>query len=172
MKKLKLTAIAFLLGITISVAQDFSFGLTAGYSNGTAKVESGDFEASASESGFFIGLLADYAVSEKFHVQPELVFNAIDNLSSLVMPIMAKYYATDKLNIQAGPTFSYLLEDSQDDYTNFGLSLGVGMGYDINDKWLVEGRYNFQVNDYYTGDASGVSSKLNLFTLGVGYRFN
>jgi opacity protein-like surface antigen len=170
MKKLFVTFFA-LFAIGFCQAQDISFGATAGYVTGEAKVKTPGFDASASEGGFYVGAVADISISDAFHVQPELLFTAIEDLNSLSLPIMAKYYVIDKLNIQAGPTLSYLLEDSLEDFSNFGISLGGGAGFDFNDNWFAQMRYNFQVNNYYTGDVSDVSSKLNTFTLGVGYKF-
>ncbi|NQY05610.1 MAG: PorT family protein [Flavobacteriaceae bacterium] len=172
MKKFQLFIAVALFGMTFAVAQDVSFAATAGYVSGHQKVESAGFEASGSESGVFVGGLADIAVSDKFHVQPELVFSAISDFNSLTMPIMAKFYVADSFNLQAGPTLNYVLEESGDETTNFGILVGGGAGYDFGDKWFAQARYNFQINDYYTGDASDTSNKINMLTIGVGYKFN
>lgn len=172
MRKLQFSLILALFAVTFSFAQDISFGATAGFVSGQQNFESGGVEISASESGFYIGGLVDIGITEKFHVQPELSYLAINDFSSLIMPIMAKYYVADKLSLNAGPTLNYVLEDVGDDATKFGLLLGAGAGYDFSDKWFAEARYDFQLNDYYTGDASNTSNKINYLTIGVGYKFN
>jgi len=92
-------------------AQEVSFGATTGFTSAMAKTKAGNFSETDSESGFYIGGLSDITISDKFHVQPELAYSAVKDFSSIVLPIMAKYYITEQLNIQAEPTVNYVLED-------------------------------------------------------------
>ncbi|HLT52486.1 MAG TPA: porin family protein [Flavobacteriaceae bacterium] len=169
MKRFFLMAAVAVFGFSVS-AQEVSFGVTGGFLSGSQKVESGGFEATASESGFYIGGVADISVSEKFHVQPEVVFASIKDFSSIQVPIMAKYYVAEGLNLQAGPQIGFHFEETGDDFSSFNFSLGAGAGYDIDENFFVEARYAFQLNDYYTGDADA-SSKINFLSVGVGYKF-
>lgn len=169
MKKLFLFSI-FSLFIFSAKAQS-QFGLTAGYLNVSAKVTSGGNSASASDSGFYIGGVADFTASEQLHVQPELVYANVNSSSALILPIMLKYYASEKFNIQAGPQATFSLEDTPNDFTSVGIALAAGIGYDIDQNFFLEARYSFQINNYYTGSAD-LTARENYFTVGVGYKFD
>jgi Outer membrane protein beta-barrel domain len=58
--------------------------------------------------GFCIGGLADFTVSKKIHIQPELLYSMEGfkdaSISYLRLPIMVKYYTTNRFNIQLGST--------------------------------------------------------------------
>lgn len=170
MKKLILIAIVAIFSTSNIIAQDVDFGATAGFLNARAKVSSGGSSATASDSGFYVGGFADFNVSEKFNIQPELLYGKIGEGDGIIVPIMAKYYASEKLNIQAGPYFDIATESVPDDFTGFGISLGAGLGYDIDDNFSLVARYTFQLNDYYTGDLD-FDTTSNSLQVGLGYKF-
>ncbi|MER3330003.1 MAG: OmpW family protein, partial [Candidatus Kapaibacterium sp.] len=100
MKKLLLVAIA-VLGFTYSSqAQEVRFGATAGYLNARGSVKAGDISISASESGFYLGAVADFNVSENFNVQPELLYANVDGSSGIMLPILGKFAISEKFNLQ------------------------------------------------------------------------
>ncbi len=121
-------------------------------------------------SGFYLGLIADITVSDVFHVQSELTYANIDDVGFLQLPIMAKYFVSEKFNIQAGPQITYTLEDVIDDFTKLNIGLAIGAGYDFNEEFFVQTRFAFQLNDYFTGNGD-FSSKINFLNVGIGYRF-
>ncbi|UOB18028.1 porin family protein [Abyssalbus ytuae] len=170
MKKLFFAAI-LLCAFSAVNAQEIKFGVTAGFANADGKIElDGTDIPTDSESGFYIGALADFTLSESFHIQPELLYVNVNEGNALLLPIMAKFYVTEGLNLQAGPQILFDLEESVDDYSSVNFDLGIGAGYDINEKFFVEGRYAFQINNTYTGDAD-ITSRVNLINIGVGYKF-
>lgn len=121
MKKLFLAAVA-VLGFASAKAQDVKFGLKGGInlSNFT-----GDIEDASSKVGFQLGGFAEFKLSDKFAIQPELLFSTQGskykesevnylyketiNMSYLNVPVIAKYYVIDKLSIEAGPQIGFLL---------------------------------------------------------------
>ena len=55
------------------------FGVMAGFSNIQEKATPENFSASNGEAGFFVGGVADFKISERFHIQPEVLYaNASD----------------------------------------------------------------------------------------------
>lgn len=170
MKKMLFAVVIAVLGITNVVAQDIDFGVTAGYLNANAKVSISDVSVTASESGFYIGGIADIAVSEKFNIQSELLYANVDGSSGVMLPIMVKYYVSEKFNIQAGPHFDIATESVPEDFTSIGISLAAGLGYDLSENFFIEGRYSFQLNDYYTGDLD-LETTTNSLLIGIGYKF-
>jgi opacity protein-like surface antigen len=83
---------------------------------------------------------------------------------------MAKYYVSEKFNIQAGPQFDFIADDS-DGANKFGVGLGFGVGYDISEKIFAATRYSLGLSNRIQDAPSGISSKFNTFQIGVGYRF-
>lgn len=170
MKKLLLSVIAMAAFVSFTNAQETKFGATAGFLSANAKVEFMGISVTDSESGFYVGAVADFGISEKFHIQPELAYASFGDGSALLLPIMAKFYVSEKFNIQAGPQLVFNLEETGDDYSSMYIDLGAGVGYDISEKFFVEARYAFQLNDAYTGDED-FSTKIGFLNIGVGYYF-
>ena len=161
---------ACLLGGLVLHAQDVDFGVTAGFLNVEGKVKAEGVTFSGNESGFYIGAVADFTLTDEFHIQPELVYASVDEADAILVPIMAKYYVADKLNLQAGPQFVFSLEDTPEDFSSIGFHLGAGVGYDITENFFAEARYSFQINNSYTG-SEDVTARANYLTIGLGYTF-
>jgi len=170
MKKLLLTVVITVVAM-VSMNAQTSFGVTSGYLSADAKTDIEGVKSTTSESGFYIGMVADIKISEEFHVQPELVYVNINDLSFMQIPIMAKFYVADKFSLQVGPEITYTLEKTYGDFTKFNLGLGLGAAYDFSEKFFIEGRYTFQANNYYTGNQD-VTSRINFLNVGLGYKFN
>ncbi|MBP93710.1 MAG: hypothetical protein CMC55_06290 [Flavobacteriaceae bacterium] len=143
MKKLFLsTAIAFFSFATLS-AQDVRFGVKGGVNFANVAGDYGytGFDEAYGDSemkvGFHIGGLAELKLSDKFALQPELLFSSqgyksnyfdfddrkVDynvNLSYVNIPIMAKFFPIEGLSIEAGPQVGFLVsaKDEFNDYEN------------------------------------------------------
>lgn len=132
MKKVILS-VAALFAFGFVSAQDVKFGIKGGVNFATL---TGDVEDTSMKVGFNVGGLVEIKVSEKFSVQPELLFSTQGakeeysetsgadsykvennlNLGYLNIPIMAKYYVIDKFSLEAGPQFGFLMS-AKSDYT-------------------------------------------------------
>lgn len=128
MKKL-LLAIA-LVSVSFSYAQEVSYGVKAGLNVASL---TGDLEDMDPRLGFHAGVFAEIRLSEKFSLQPELLFSqqgakesyfdqgSFDGfsyvekddttfmLNYINIPILAKIYLTDKFSFEAGPQISLLM---------------------------------------------------------------
>jgi opacity protein-like surface antigen len=182
MKKVCLVAVIVIFSIVSINAQGANFGVTAGYHSLSVKASVSGASASSGESGVFVGVFADLTVSEKFHVQPEIQYASVfadgGSGNELIIPIMAKYYASDKFFVQAGPQFDLILEDS-DGIKKFGIGLGAGVGYEFSDQLFATTRYTLGLSDRLDDSALGsefesldITTKFNFFQIGIGYRFN
>ncbi|TFG78986.1 MAG: PorT family protein [Flavobacteriales bacterium] len=164
--------------------QELHFGVKAGANFSNLKVSS-DFGGGSPDgaTSFFVGGLADIGFSDKFHVQPEVLYSiegAKDaDVSYLNVPVMLKYYVIGGLNIQAGPQIGFLVdaEGGTDGLksTNFGFNFGAA--YELPGGFFVDARYNLGLSDILDsgntdpGFSGDVSLKTKGFQLGVGYRF-
>ncbi|WP_333599951.1 porin family protein [Flavobacterium sp.] len=181
MKKIILT-IAVVMAATFANAQDkkggsssdMKFGVKAGYTNSTF---TGDTPSGLkANGGFYIGGLVDFSVSETFHVQPELLYSiegAKDNkLNYLRIPIMAKYYIMEGLNLQAGPELAFKAggDDIKDQAKSLDYGLGIGAAYELESGLMFDARYNLGLANI-DDSGSGGNVKNVSFNIGLGYRF-
>lgn len=172
MKKQVLFSILGIAMAAVSFAQNTSFGVTAGYVNGTARLTVMGEKASEGESGLYGGITINSEISEKVHFSADLVYMSIDGSNFLQAPFMIKFYPVNKFYLQAGPQITYTLEDVFDDFTKFNIGAGAGLGFDISSSVYVNAKYVFQLNNYYTGpDAAQITSRIDFLNAGLGYRF-
>lgn len=152
MKKVLLTAAIAVFGFTSINAQEetvknsskVSFGVKAGMNVATIGGDFGNYydyyEGDASDNiksrvGFHIGGLAEIMISEKFAIQPELLYSSQGfkteysfgseraesnvNLSYIHLPVMAKFFPIENLAIEAGPQVGFLVSANEDyEYTD------------------------------------------------------
>lgn len=143
------------------------------------------------KTGFYIGLAADIAATQKLHIQPELTYGVAGDLSFVYLPVMLKYYASSKFYLQAGPqlSFSSNLNDIKraiqgiqgvvgsnanidDVLRTTAVELGVGLGYDVTENISLQGRYAFALTDRYDGPLGGSLNVRNAtLQIGVLYFF-
>jgi opacity protein-like surface antigen len=173
MKKIILS-IAAVFAFGAANAQDMKFGVKGGYINSNF---TGDFDTDA-KSSFYFGGLVDFTISEKFHIQPELLYSmeGADNdeadLNFVRIPVMAKYYVAEGFNIQAGPQFGFVAGGGEvkEATKSFDLGLGFGAAYELSSGLFFDARYNLGMSNI--SDIDGVDAKTSSFQLGLGYRFN
>ncbi|CAM1368476.1 conserved exported hypothetical protein [Tenacibaculum litopenaei] len=175
MKKLLVVA-AIALGLSSVNAQETSFGVTGGLNLLTVKLSTDttpSVNRSTTGTGYYAGFFADFTVSDKFHVQPELLFtSSYDNGTSantIAMPIMAKYYVKDNFSVQAGPMLDLVVDDASPLVNKFGVGLAAGLGYDISEKVFVNARYSFGLSNRVDSDIA--TSKFDYLNVGFGFRF-
>ena len=193
MKKMLLIAAIAVFGITSVNAQDVSFGAKAGLNIATIGGDGSD--GVKSRTAFHIGGVAEISVSEKFSVQPELVYSAqgasqdfegieIDiNYGYLNLPVMAKYYVADGFSLEAGPQLGFLLSakgegageevDIKDITSGIDFALGFGAGYKLDNGLNFAARYNLGLSNINDGEGSDqFSNQNNVFQISIGYFFN
>ena len=195
MKKSIVFIAMLLLGTVYTSAQEYvMFGAKGGisFSNVTGDAFS-DFHDESARTAFHLGLLAEVPVSERFSIQPEVLYSAqgydvvrIDDgedierrLDYISVPVLAKFYLIDGFSLEAGPQFSYLVENEvgmgdddialdDDSLNKFDFSLGLGASWKITN-FFVYGRYNVGLTEIYDLDAA--DAKHGVIQLGVGFLF-
>lgn len=170
MKKIFLFAAVVVFGWSSINAQS-SFGVMAGYTNITAKAKMSGVSVSQSESGFFIGGVADFTVSNKFHVQPEVLYANASETNFLYIPILAKYMVSEEFGILAGPQANIILEDTMDGFNSFGIDLTFGGNYKVTKNFFLEARYGFELTNRISEGGSDLKGSYNTLHVGVGYMF-
>jgi len=196
MKKIYFSLFITMIGLSTANAQSrISFGVSGGLFYGSADLTSSGvdltpvlelFDVSSEEievldgGGFYLGFLADLKIFGDLHVQPELLYANAGGESIIIAPILAKYYIADSFNLQAGPQFDLVLDIptlAKELVNELGVSLALGAGFDINDKFSVQAKYtiglNNRINDKISDLTSGTvkpSLKTNVLLAGIIYK--
>ena len=192
MKRVLIAAIAVLIS-TSFYAQEVDFGIKVGANFATLNDISTDAE---SRTGFVVGAFAGAKLGEKIGIQGDLLYSQQGakfdvgeiNLDYVNIPIVLKYYVTEKFNIQAGPQFGFVASDklkglgadAEDalETKGFDLTGVVGIGFDLPAGFRIDGRYNFGLSTVLESEEitdNGVQSadegKNSVITLALGYSF-
>ncbi|MEK6494635.1 porin family protein [Myroides odoratimimus] len=196
MKKITLSLIAVLaISLTANAQKpDVKIGAKTGLNVSNLTNSDG----LSSRTSMHVGAVAEIFITEKFSVQPELLYSAqgaksdfaIDGngnfdfgkttlkLDYITIPVMAKYYIVKGLNIQAGPQFAFNVnakvdsEDVKDEIKGFEFGVNFGAGYELPMGIFFDARYNVGVTDFAKKiDGVQLKSKNGVFQLSVGYKF-
>ena len=181
MKKLIFIGLLF-FSISAVQAQDMGFGIKGGVN--FASLNGDDADGWDGRTGFHLGLLAEFGLSESFAIQPEILYSAqgaeMDDvtfkLDYLTIPVMAKYFATDAFSIEAGPyigfntTSEWDLDgdtvDLKDETESTDFGVGLGLGYELPMGVFFQARYAMGLSDI----GSDADIKNSVFQLSVGYK--
>ncbi|MFY0482006.1 porin family protein [Flavobacterium sp. PLA-1-15] len=180
MKKLFLMAILCIAGSTSMNAQGIDFGVKAGAN--FAKLDGEGFEGDNLTS-FHVGALLEVNVFENFSVQPEVMYSSQGTkvegagdfkLDYISVPVLAKFYLiSDKLSLEAGPQFSFLVNDSapsvetQFETKSFDFAAVGGLAFDVTNNIFLQARYVAGLTD--TSKEAKVTNQV--IQLSVGLKF-
>ena len=192
MKKIILSVVMLSATFFVSQAQ-VQYGLKAGanfYTFGGDEVKNEDLN---SKFGLHIGGLVNFSVSEKFKVQPELVFSIQGskqtdgtdelnwNFNYLNIPVMAQFYVSNGFFLETGPQIGFNLKaeikdeetgtsfDLDEDIKSTDISWGLGAGYKTVSGFGFGARYNLGLSSI--AEESDVDIKNRGFQVGVFYLF-
>lgn len=150
MKKLVVLAAIAVMSVSAMNAQEVRLGAKGGVNFATFNGDNlGDIK---SRTGFHIGGLVEIPISERFSVQPEILYSAqgaeyrdrgtelgvnydykvTEKLDYISVPVMAKFYVVDGLAIEAGPQVSFLTS-SKGEYEGTAGNISVSGDSDLED---------------------------------------
>ncbi|KGO92879.1 porin family protein [Flavobacterium subsaxonicum] len=206
MKLFKLLSVgALMLGtVAVSNAQEdasnadsmaVSFGVKGGVNFATLN---GDIESPDSRTSFHVGVLAEFPIAEIFSIQAEALYSgqgaefdfegsdgdkAELQLDYINVPVLAKFYLFEGFSIEAGPQFSFLLNDEidfnpnsnsgdsptpfRDSLKTFEVGVAGGVTFQTAMGLFATARYNQGITDI----ADDINVQNSVFQLGVGYKF-
>ncbi|MDO5978795.1 porin family protein [Flavivirga spongiicola] len=184
MKKLLLVTAISILGLAHINAQDVEFGIKGGLNFAT--VIGDNTSKDQTVTAFNFGAMAEIKISDKFSLQPELMYSGqgydtnIDSegiiaLNYLNIPLIAKYYVTKRLSLEAGPQIGFLLstkggtEDYKDLFKTTDFGVNFGLGYKLDNGLNFGVRYVLGLSNI--NDVGGVTNKNGVLQLNVGYFF-
>ena len=182
-KKLWIAIIAVGIAGTVN-AQDVKLGAKIGMNVSSIN---GDPDNLDSKTGWVLGATAEVSLTEKFSLQPELLYSQqgakqrgsfIYDLNYISVPVMAKYYIAKGFSLEAGPQFSFLVKDellsdtnnaasANTNAENFDLSANLGLGYQLDNGIFFQTRYNLGL----TAISETPDVKNGVFQMSLGYQF-
>lgn len=195
MKKIIFTAMV-VFAFSFANAQETKFGAKVALNIASL---TGDVDNPSSLVGFQIGGFAEFKISEKFAIQPELMYSAqggkesynqegfevegTTKLGYINIPIMAKYYVAKSFSLEAGPQIGFLMSakaemkaageslsvDVKDEVESVDFGLNFGAGYDFTENLSAGLRYNLGLANAAKADNTDV--KNSVFSISVGYKF-
>lgn len=199
MKKSVLVIALMIMSTTFISAQEYIyFGVKGGVNFSSFNGDGyDDFVDPEERTSFHLGLLAEIPVSDRFSIQPEVLYSAqgydissIDGgddveyqLDYINVPVLAKVYLFNRFSIEAGPQIGFLVHEEVDtnptgDGGDFNLNddqfkkvdFGVGLGASYKfSNFFISGRYTLGLTDIY--DIEGVDAKNSVIQAGVGLMF-
>jgi opacity protein-like surface antigen len=185
MKKIILSMVA-IFAFGFANAQETKFGakVALNMSNFT-----GDVTDNSMKVGFQVGAFANLGVSEKFAVQPELVYSTAGakftggsyDLNYLNIPVMAQYKVADKFSLEAGPQIGFLMSakakidgfgsvDAKDAFNSTDFGLNLGAGYDVAENMNIGVRYTIGLSNIAKDSGDSKLGNSNI-ALAFGYKF-
>ncbi len=186
MKKVYLVLFTILCTVYTSNAQKLIYGVKGGLNFATV---TGDVTGAKSRTSFHLGGVVELPISDKFSIQPELLFSLQGtkagqskwNFSYLNIPVMAKFYAADGFSLEGGPQFSLLLSANAEAGNNsqdvsksikaLDLGVGIGAGYKLDNGFNFSLRYNFGLSNFWDVPGSKESYSNAVFQISAGYSF-
>ncbi len=178
MKKLILALVAVVCFSTTSQAQLLKIGVKAGpnFSNFSGGIRDINYK---SRTSLHAGLVAELKLLENFSIQPELMYSSQGakvnglgdfNLDYISLPIMAKFYLlTDKVSLEVGPQFSFLVNNPKAAFENEDFDFGVagGLGLNLTKSIFVQARYVVGLSEV----SKYAEVKNSTFQLSAGFMF-
>lgn len=200
----------------IIVAQNVTYGVKAGTNISSYVTNYGPFDYKY-KIGFQVGGFVKVPLADRIFLQPELLYSLQGarfdlyllqltnvpgtdnplfadgsstgrvNESTMVLPIMFKYYFTNQFNVELGPQVDYLFKikskidgytnsdensiRSDDDANEFNFGVNLGLGYDFNDNLGLGLRYNYGFNHLHSDITKRTGDKRNnsVFSLSLAY---
>lgn len=151
---------------------------------------SGDIKDVAIRTSIHLGLLAEIIVTDKFSIQPELMYSGQGatvtstgggrlKYDYVNLPVLAKFPVANGLSFEAGPQLGFLVSakyktnDSNDkieDTKTLDFGLGGGLEYELKNGVIFQARYNLGLTNINSAsDNFRVSN--NVIQASVGYLF-
>ena len=154
MKKLSIFIAIMLFGFSTVNAQDINFGAKAGVN--FASITGDDTDDLDGRTSFHVGIVAEIVISDKFSVQPELLYSSQGatsedsyteedinikeegtvKLDYINLPIMAKFYVGEGFSLEAGPQIGFLMNSEIEmklTASGAGVSESISVTEDLKD---------------------------------------
>lgn len=180
-------AVAILSTLSLN-AQEVKFGAKAGVNFSSINGDMADsFDG---RTALHFGGVAEISVSEKFAIQPEILYSAQGadyeeedftgtvKVDYLNVPVLAKFFVAEGFSVEAGPQIGFLLsakdeydfdggsgeDDIKDQAKGVEVAAALGLGYQLESGLNFGARYNIgltEINDFDDMDSEFDTSDIS-----------
>ncbi len=183
MKQIYIVLILFFFSVFPSVAQKFQGGIAAGL---VGSQVAGDTYSGFNKAGANAGLWVRLSVNERSSFQTELAYfqkgsrhnpeekkqdytSYLMRLGYIEMPFLYQYHLKNKILLEVGPSFSFLLhsyealdyvEVTYGDFSLFNPTFVAGVGYPITEKLSANFRMNSSILSIRKDEINGSVHRL------------
>ncbi len=176
--------------------KSISFGVKGGVSLATIVSNNDDYETPNARTSFFAGVTAEFPITDKFSIQPEVLYsqqgaeikndgllgdNRIEyQIDYINVPVLAKIYLVEGLSVEVGPQFSFKVNEEIDGNVdsnsgdtpldrveNFDFGVAAGLTFQTKMGIFATGRYARGFTDVI----ENVDLQNSVFQIGLGYKF-
>lgn len=207
MKLFKLLSASALMLASVTVAQaqedasnkdsmSPSFGVKGGVNFAT--VNGDDFDSPDSRTNFHVGVFGEFPIAEIFSIQVEALYSGqgfksnVDGgifggsgkveyqLDYINVPVLAKFYIVEGLSVEAGPQFSFKVNEKVDANANadsgdldvnkaetFDFGVAGGLTFQTSMGLFATARYIQGITDVVKDQ----DVKNSVFQVGIGFKF-
>jgi opacity protein-like surface antigen len=157
-------------------SQEGKFGVRAGLNISNLDFDGISLPDNTHRNGFVIGFFAEYALSNKVSITPELQFSAEGakpeylQLDYIQMPILFNFKLSPKMFFNIGPQVGLKINKVDDGIRNFAYSGVGGLSYNVTPMIFVDARYTYGISNIFDEDL-GIKAKNSTMQFGVGYKF-
>ncbi|TPN84466.1 porin family protein [Aquimarina algicola] len=180
-----------------SLEKTTRFGVRGGLNFST--ITGDDFEDPKSRTSFYAGLVAETFISEKFALQGEVFYSgqgfdieetsiagvtvtpdAEFQIDYIQVPLLAKIYIVEGLNIHAGPQFGFKINEEfdtdptadggdfdTDRIKDFDFQLAAGAEFKLLSNFFIQARYTYGLSEVIEDTDAHNST----FSAGIGFMF-
>lgn len=187
MRKYLLFVAFSVFAFSASQSQELRFGAKLGLNVAFLGGDTGGLESLGSREAFHIGGLIEIPLSEKFSIQPEVLYSqegadwvwgvgdGESKLDYIRIPVLAKYYFIKGLSAELGPSFGFLMSaesrniDIKEELNSFDTGLAFGASYRLDMGVFFSMRFTKGLMDISKN--SVISNQSNVFQISAGYSF-
>ena len=170
------------LGLNSINAQDVTFGVKGGLNLASISEYITYASDVKSRTSIHFGAVVEFSLSNKFSLQPELLYSGqgfkssydSEKLDYLNLPVLAKFYVWNGFNVEAGPQMGLLISSSVPDYEKkIDMAIDFGLGYKMETGLGFGVRYNLGLSyfDNYSNSDSPPYNKHRVIQISVTYLF-
>ncbi|WP_299683697.1 outer membrane beta-barrel protein [uncultured Dokdonia sp.] len=173
MKKITLLLLITLVGCLTLNAQTTRIGATGGVVNAGGRVEFDNGQTvNNNRQGFYAGLVFDYGITSRIHIETELDYVSAGNTDFFQVPLLVKFYmGNTDFYFQVGGQYTYTLDETSEEISRSNIAFAFGAGFDINKRVNLNVRFAPQLNDFQEEEVNNiVSTKINYLNIGVAYK--
>lgn len=164
----------------ITQAQESKYGVRAGIN--ISSISSDDIPENLEDGriGMVFGFLAEFALTEKISLQPEIQYSSQGNkdenlrVNYIQVPVVLKYNFSDIFNAQIGPQAGIKIWEweNNENYNTLDFAAVAGIGVNITDNFFADLRYAFGLSNVFDDEdiPGGFEGNSRNIQISVGYR--